>query len=173
MTFSVINVLVETPRNLSNPTRKTVCYLLKLEDEMDKLSSLSHFVVEKRMDNADQRSEELDVAIAEKNAVGDQPFGVVENPGFINLIKKALYFGGFFIVSSMERAIGQPKINFVFYLHRIILLIELKIIELSASQSNALSSVHGIENFPSQCPEGTKGRGDNKLPNVKKLIEIQ
>uniref|UniRef100_A0A915HH08 Uncharacterized protein n=1 Tax=Romanomermis culicivorax TaxID=13658 RepID=A0A915HH08_ROMCU len=41
------------------------------------------------MDNAYPRSEEIDVATAQMIAVDDQPFSVVENSGFINLIKKA------------------------------------------------------------------------------------
>uniref|UniRef100_A0A915K7Q5 Uncharacterized protein n=1 Tax=Romanomermis culicivorax TaxID=13658 RepID=A0A915K7Q5_ROMCU len=40
------------------------------------------------MDNADPRSEESHVAIVQMIAVDDQIFSVVEDPCFINLIKK-------------------------------------------------------------------------------------
>uniref|UniRef100_A0A915K913 Uncharacterized protein n=1 Tax=Romanomermis culicivorax TaxID=13658 RepID=A0A915K913_ROMCU len=40
------------------------------------------------MDKADPRSEEIDVAIVQIIAVENQPFGVIENQGFIDLIRK-------------------------------------------------------------------------------------
>uniref|UniRef100_A0A915KM31 Uncharacterized protein n=1 Tax=Romanomermis culicivorax TaxID=13658 RepID=A0A915KM31_ROMCU len=57
--------------------------LLKLKDEVDKKSSLSRFVVQKKMDKANPRSGEIDVATVQMIAVDAQPFGVVENPGFM------------------------------------------------------------------------------------------
>uniref|UniRef100_A0A915KS14 Uncharacterized protein n=1 Tax=Romanomermis culicivorax TaxID=13658 RepID=A0A915KS14_ROMCU len=44
----------------------------------------------KTMDNADLRSEEIDVGIAQRIYVDDQLFSIVENPRFIKLITKAL-----------------------------------------------------------------------------------
>uniref|UniRef100_A0A915JXU7 Uncharacterized protein n=1 Tax=Romanomermis culicivorax TaxID=13658 RepID=A0A915JXU7_ROMCU len=61
---------------------------LNLKDNMNKQSTLSRFIVQKKMDNADPRSEESDEAVVHMIAVDDKPSRVVENPGFINLIKK-------------------------------------------------------------------------------------
>uniref|UniRef100_A0A915JKQ2 Uncharacterized protein n=1 Tax=Romanomermis culicivorax TaxID=13658 RepID=A0A915JKQ2_ROMCU len=59
---------------------KRIIELLRLKDEMDEHSSLSHLVVQKKMDNADPRSGKIDVAIVQMTAVDDQPFSVVVNP---------------------------------------------------------------------------------------------
>uniref|UniRef100_A0A915HY85 Uncharacterized protein n=1 Tax=Romanomermis culicivorax TaxID=13658 RepID=A0A915HY85_ROMCU len=54
---------------------------------------MRYFIVKvKKMDNADPKSTEIDIAIAQMIAVDDQPFSVVENRGFINLIKKVHVF---------------------------------------------------------------------------------
>uniref|UniRef100_A0A915HZ88 Uncharacterized protein n=1 Tax=Romanomermis culicivorax TaxID=13658 RepID=A0A915HZ88_ROMCU len=42
-----------------------ILWLLKLKDEMDKQGSLSHFVVQEKLDDADQRFEEIDVAMVQ------------------------------------------------------------------------------------------------------------
>uniref|UniRef100_A0A915L241 Uncharacterized protein n=1 Tax=Romanomermis culicivorax TaxID=13658 RepID=A0A915L241_ROMCU len=63
--------------------------LLKLKDKMDKQST-PRFIVQKKMDNADLRSEEIHETVLQMIAVDDQPFSVVENPGFINFIKKVV-----------------------------------------------------------------------------------
>uniref|UniRef100_A0A915HM24 Uncharacterized protein n=1 Tax=Romanomermis culicivorax TaxID=13658 RepID=A0A915HM24_ROMCU len=90
--------------NLSSRIPKEACFshnedvalwsrrlLLKSKDEIDKQSSLSHFAVQKKMDNADPRFEEIDVAITQMIVVDDQfCFRVFENPGFINLIKRTM-----------------------------------------------------------------------------------
>uniref|UniRef100_A0A915KU11 Uncharacterized protein n=1 Tax=Romanomermis culicivorax TaxID=13658 RepID=A0A915KU11_ROMCU len=62
--------------------------LLELKDEIDKQCAISRFIVQKKMDNTNLRSEEIDEPVMRMIAVDDQPFSVVENAGFINLIKK-------------------------------------------------------------------------------------
>uniref|UniRef100_A0A915ILX4 Uncharacterized protein n=1 Tax=Romanomermis culicivorax TaxID=13658 RepID=A0A915ILX4_ROMCU len=66
------------------------------KDEMEKQSCLSHFVVQKKMGNADPRCDEIDVAIVQMIAVGDQLFSVVDNPDFINLNRKGMKTQNFF-----------------------------------------------------------------------------
>uniref|UniRef100_A0A915HQW5 Uncharacterized protein n=1 Tax=Romanomermis culicivorax TaxID=13658 RepID=A0A915HQW5_ROMCU len=48
--------------------------LLKLKDEMDNQSSLFHFVVHEKMDDANPRPDEIDIAIVQMIAVDDQSF---------------------------------------------------------------------------------------------------
>uniref|UniRef100_A0A915IB70 Uncharacterized protein n=1 Tax=Romanomermis culicivorax TaxID=13658 RepID=A0A915IB70_ROMCU len=67
--------------------------LLALKDEMDKKSTLSRFIVQKKMDNANPRSEQIDEVVVQMIAVNDQPLSVVETPGFINLVKKFHGYG--------------------------------------------------------------------------------
>uniref|UniRef100_A0A915L793 Uncharacterized protein n=1 Tax=Romanomermis culicivorax TaxID=13658 RepID=A0A915L793_ROMCU len=64
----------------------------ELKDEMNKQSSLSHFVVKKKMDNADPKSKEFDIPIGQIIAVDDQPFSMVENPGSINWVKEVRFY---------------------------------------------------------------------------------